>query len=498
MRRFISILLSIALIFSVLPMSVSAEETTDTPVPTGLPTEVPTETLEPILEPDYETGDVDGNGKINAQDALLVLKNAAKLEDLTETQYVAADVDDSGKVNATDALYILQYAAKIIVRFAFTPEENIPILKEYIMKEGSVETGGVYVIEKDYVEENDSDYEKEVDSFTYNSNSGRLVYRYDVGIIDDKGSYDYSYIIGLGEYESDIRVIYNEKSEEMNIEFDVQKTIENSSIRFTDDFNVDLVKYKYEAEYLDKNATANDIIQFEQDNADYINALMHMAILSMEDYLKNTVVMNLDVLGFDFAYSNEEFDKVFDIFYGYDNNITQSTEELKQFIANKGVKDGDSIYISGIDELLSNNKNEGLYYGCEVVLMYGTEVDALVFSGYTYYYNENIDCIILTNILPMDNRESYIYVKVFEPDGNGEYVGTAEYEAMINSKEAKFGGEYDFAVLSERDSSKRELFIGFANASVYQVLLESHCTWYYDYGCDSILPSELGYINLVE
>lgn len=467
-----------------------------TPVPTAPPTEAPTETPEPTPEPNYETGDVDGNGSINAQDALLVLKYAAKLGDLTDAQFKAANVDDSISVNATDALNILKYAAKIIVRFVFTPDGNLAALKEYIAVEGMSETDGVYVIKKDYVAENDSAYEKEVDSFKYDANSDTLEYRYDISATDDKGSYNYSYFINLGLQNSVIRIVYNEKSEEMNLDFDIQKTIENSTIRFTDDFNVGLVKNKYDVEYLDKKATDYDILQFEQDNVDYINAMMHMAILSMEDYLKNTAVMNLSDLGFNFKYSDEEFEKVFDILYGYDYNITQSIQGLQNLIVSKGIKDGESILIHGADETFEKNQHIGQYYGCEVFLMYGTEVDALIFSGYTYFYDENVDCVVLTNILPMDNRQSYIYVKVYEPNNIGEYVAVAEYETQIDSKDIKFRGEYQFETISEQDSSKNGTFVDLAKQSVRHTLMESSTTWRYDCGYGDVQLPDLGYINV--
>ena len=59
------------------------------------------------------TGDVDGNNKVTAADARMVLRYSAKLENLTDNQQKVADVDNSGKVTAADARMILRVAAKL-------------------------------------------------------------------------------------------------------------------------------------------------------------------------------------------------------------------------------------------------------------------------------------------------------------------------------------------------------------------------------------------------
>lgn len=65
----------------------------------------------------YLTGDVNSDKKIDAQDALLVLKHAAKLSELSGNELKAADVTFDEMVNASDALDILKYAAKLISKF---------------------------------------------------------------------------------------------------------------------------------------------------------------------------------------------------------------------------------------------------------------------------------------------------------------------------------------------------------------------------------------------
>lgn len=63
-------------------------------------------------------GDVNRDGKVNAVDALLVLKISAKiLPEANETQMHLGDVNGEGVLNASDALLILQKAAGIIDKF---------------------------------------------------------------------------------------------------------------------------------------------------------------------------------------------------------------------------------------------------------------------------------------------------------------------------------------------------------------------------------------------
>lgn len=65
-------------------------------------------------EAEYILGDVDGNGKIDSIDALMVLQYNAQIEghdELTEQQLLAADVNQDNKVDSLDALAILQINA---------------------------------------------------------------------------------------------------------------------------------------------------------------------------------------------------------------------------------------------------------------------------------------------------------------------------------------------------------------------------------------------------
>lgn len=58
-------------------------------------------------------GDVNNDNKIEASDALLVLKHAAKLSILEEDEQVRAEVSADNTIDASDALWILKYASKL-------------------------------------------------------------------------------------------------------------------------------------------------------------------------------------------------------------------------------------------------------------------------------------------------------------------------------------------------------------------------------------------------
>lgn len=62
---------------------------------------------------DYIIGDVNDDGHINAEDALMVLKHSAKLVTLKGYGKIVADIEYDEKIDAEDALKILKKAARI-------------------------------------------------------------------------------------------------------------------------------------------------------------------------------------------------------------------------------------------------------------------------------------------------------------------------------------------------------------------------------------------------
>ena len=69
------------------------------------------------IEAEILIGDVDGNGKVDTFDAVVVLKYAAEMIQLDDNQLKAADTNKDGTVNTFDAVLILKYAADMITEF---------------------------------------------------------------------------------------------------------------------------------------------------------------------------------------------------------------------------------------------------------------------------------------------------------------------------------------------------------------------------------------------
>lgn len=66
------------------------------------------------MKPGIRWGDVDGNGKVNINDALELLNFLAEKTVLEGNNLKAADVDKTGAVNINDALKLLNYLAEKI------------------------------------------------------------------------------------------------------------------------------------------------------------------------------------------------------------------------------------------------------------------------------------------------------------------------------------------------------------------------------------------------
>ena len=69
-------------------------------------------------------GDLNGDTKIDAKDALVVLKACVQKITLNDVQAEAADTYQDGVVNAKDALYILRYAVE--------KESVLPVIPEVV------------------------------------------------------------------------------------------------------------------------------------------------------------------------------------------------------------------------------------------------------------------------------------------------------------------------------------------------------------------------------
>lgn len=96
----------------------------DKPPVVETPTDIPTDTPTDVTPTDIPYGDVNGDTKIDAKDALMVLKYAVQKMELTQAQQKAAEVDGKEGIDAKDALEILKYSVKKITKF---PIEEIVI-----------------------------------------------------------------------------------------------------------------------------------------------------------------------------------------------------------------------------------------------------------------------------------------------------------------------------------------------------------------------------------
>lgn len=61
------------------------------------------------------SGDVDGDGAVNAKDARLALRASAELEQLNDTAFLAADINRDSRITADEARVILRVGAKLEV-----------------------------------------------------------------------------------------------------------------------------------------------------------------------------------------------------------------------------------------------------------------------------------------------------------------------------------------------------------------------------------------------
>ncbi len=66
-----------------------------------------------VEDKSFCTGDLNGDGKILANDARLALRISAKIENATEQQTVSGDINKNGRIDASDARMILRAAASL-------------------------------------------------------------------------------------------------------------------------------------------------------------------------------------------------------------------------------------------------------------------------------------------------------------------------------------------------------------------------------------------------
>lgn len=110
---------------AVLTMKKSGASQSIISAPKAIATKDANGALSPITQPNvtddpyggYALGDVNGDGKINTRDAVMILKYSARLIGLDETQQMRADTNGDGKINTRDVVLVLKYSAGIITSF---------------------------------------------------------------------------------------------------------------------------------------------------------------------------------------------------------------------------------------------------------------------------------------------------------------------------------------------------------------------------------------------
>lgn len=107
---------------AVLTMTKSGASQSITSAPKAIATKDANGALSPITQPNvtddplggFTKGDVDMDGRVAVNDAVMVLKNAIKLMELDTQQLMLADADNDGKITVNDAVMILKKAIKLI------------------------------------------------------------------------------------------------------------------------------------------------------------------------------------------------------------------------------------------------------------------------------------------------------------------------------------------------------------------------------------------------
>lgn len=107
---------------AVLTMKKSGASQSIISAPKAIATKDASGALSPITKPivtddplgGFTKGDVDMDGRVAVNDAVMVLKNAIKLMELDTQQLMLADADNDGKITVNDAVMILKKAIKLI------------------------------------------------------------------------------------------------------------------------------------------------------------------------------------------------------------------------------------------------------------------------------------------------------------------------------------------------------------------------------------------------
>ena len=81
-------------------------------------------------------GDLNGDGRVDVQDVVLVMRHSLGLVVLNDLQGFLADVNGDGKVNVRDVSQIMQKSLGIIEGFCDLPLSEPELIKEFVTGEG--------------------------------------------------------------------------------------------------------------------------------------------------------------------------------------------------------------------------------------------------------------------------------------------------------------------------------------------------------------------------
>ncbi len=113
----VCLLLAFVLVFSTFAMADATSNTVTGTDVTGTDVTGTDVTGTDVLE----CGDVNGDKKVDAKDALMILKYAVDKIQLTEVEIEAANAYQDNKIDAKDALYVLRYAVDKIDSLPYIP-----------------------------------------------------------------------------------------------------------------------------------------------------------------------------------------------------------------------------------------------------------------------------------------------------------------------------------------------------------------------------------------
>lgn len=296
-KKFPVLFLVFSLMLSNICYVASAEDSsTQTPVTDTAPqaTESPAHSAESVVA---ELGDVTADGNINANDALDVLKYAAKLKSLDEAALKRADVTADTSINASDALNILKYAARIIPDFSqesinATPiptptppaeveNQNVKKIKDFIIENGDTDSEGTKYVSYEYIDEpiyTSIYYSEKEDylifdlTYMYPSESGEL------------GFISTSMLYGLNESEFSYYVAY--EYGDIQQYYEALCTVATNSVAPDTKFNF--------KEYSSAGCTDEEKSQIHSLASDYATTALYL----WDDVLKSELNTGLSDIGF--------------------------------------------------------------------------------------------------------------------------------------------------------------------------------------------------------